>query len=370
MSPSTPKRVHIIFTGGTIAMRTNAQGQLVPANSGDELIAAIPDLAQQFTLSTQQLCNVASAHLTSEIWLQLRQAIISACADDTISGVVVVQGTDTLEETAFFLDASLSNDALHNKPIVVTGAMRSADEEGGDGPSNLRNAILAVASSEARGRGAMVGMYGRLHAARHVRKLHTTRTDAFGSLEHEILGEIASINVSANASSNTTDLDTNHAVPQVRFHSPAQRLTPSIDLPDALYSTFQQGAIDLPRVDIVSTHISCDSLLIDTSIKNGAVAIVIQALGAGNVNPNISAAIERALTQGVAIIIASRSHLGEAEPIYGYVGGGQSLVKMGAVMSHDLPAHKARIYAQLLLAQTGATAQPIQTILDGFDRLR
>lgn len=366
-------RVHIIFTGGTIAMRTNAQGQLVPANSGDELIAAIPDLAR-FTLSTQQLCNVASAHLTSEIWLQLRQAIISACADEAISGVVVVQGTDTLEETAFFLDSSLGDEQLQHKPVIVTGAMRSADEEGGDGPSNLCNAILTAASTEARDRGVMVGMYGRLHAARYVRKLHTTRTDAFGSLEHEILGEIGAFNAAANTTPNTTsdttDLNANHALPQVQFHSPAQRFTPSIDLPDSLYSAFRQGCSDLSQVDIVSAHISCDSLFIDISIKNGAAAIVVQALGAGNVNPNISAAIERALTQGIAVIIASRSYLGEAEPVYGYVGGGQSLVKMGAVMSHDLPAHKARIYAQLLLAQAGSTAQPIQTIRNGFDRLR
>ena len=360
MSPSTPKRVHIIFTGGTIAMRTNAQGQLVPANSGDELIAAIPELAQ-FSLSTHQLSNVASAHLTSEIWLQLRQEIMRACADETISGVVVVQGTDTLEETAFFLDASLSNDVLHHKPIVVTGAMRSADEEGGDGPSNLRNAILAVASSEARGRGAMVGMYGRLHAARHLRKMHTTRTDAFSSMESPILGEIVS--------TNTTNDETHQAVPQVQFHAPAQRFIPAIDLALTADSALTQGAVDLPRIDIVSTHISCDPLFIETSIKNGAAAIVIQALGAGNVNPKISTAIESALAQGVAIIIASRSPLGEAEPVYGYVGGGQSLVKMGAVMSHDLPAHKARIYAQLLLAQAGATAQPLKKIQDGFAQL-
>ena len=352
MSLNTP-RVHIIFTGGTIAMRTNAQGQLVPANSGDELIAAIPELSA-YALSTQQLCNVASAHLTSALWLQLRQAVMHACADERISGVVVVQGTDTLEETAFFLDASLSNEALHNKPVVLTGAMRSADEEGGDGPENLRNAILTAASDDARGRGAMVGMYGRLHAARHVRKLHTTRTDAFSSSEQPVLGEIIS---------------DAHTSPQVRFLTEAQRHTPSIDLPIAQHSAFQQGQVELPRVDIVSTHISCDALFIDTSIKSGAAAIVIQALGAGNVNPAISDAIERALTQGVAVVIASRSPLGATEPVYGYVGGGQSLLKIGAVMSHDLPAHKARIYAQLLLAQAGATTQPLYIIRDGFARL-
>ena len=348
-------RVHIIFTGGTIAMRTNAHGQLVPANSGDELIAAIPALAHAAALSTHQLSNVASAHLTTEHWLQLRQAIITACADDAICGVVVVQGTDTLEETAFFLDASLRNEQLHDKPIVLTGAMRSADEADGDGADNLLNAVLVAQDTAARGRGAMVCMYGRIHAARHVRKLHTTRTDAFGSLEHATLGEVRS---------NHTD-----SARSVLFHSSAVRALPSIALSE-LSSAFYSQSIELPRVEIVSTHIACGSLFIDVCIQSGSAAIVVQALGAGNVNPSISAAIERALTQGIAIIIASRSPLGETEPVYGYIGGGQSLLKMGAVMSHDLPAHKARIYAQLLLAQAGATAAPLTVVQSGFDLLK
>lgn len=348
-------RVHIIFTGGTIAMRTNAYGQLVPANSGDELIAAIPALAHAAALSTHQLSNVASAHLTTEHWLQLRQAIVTACADDTICGVVVVQGTDTLEETAFFLDASLSNEQLHNKPIVLTGAMRSADEADGDGPDNLLNAVLVAQDAASRGRGTMVCMYGRIHAARHVRKLHTTRTDAFGSLEHATLGEVCS---------NHTD-----SRYTVSFHSSAGRTLPNIALNEPS-SVFYSQPTELPRVDIVSTHISCDSLFIDTCIQSGSAAIIVQALGAGNVNPSVSTAIERALAQGIAIIIATRSPLGESEPVYGYVGGGQSLLKMGAVMSHDLPAHKARIYAQLLLAQAGATAAPLAVVQSGFDLLK
>ena len=268
---------------------------------------------------------------------------------------MVVQGTDTLEETAFFLDASLSNEQLHDKPIVLTGAMRSADEADGDGADNLLNAVLVAQDAAARGRGAMVCMYGRIHTARHVRKLHTTRTDAFGSLEHATLGEVRS--------SHTDNART------VLFHSSAARALPSIALSEPS-SAFYSQPIELPRVDIVSAHIACDSLFIDVCIQSGSAAIVVQALGAGNVNPSISAAIERALTQGIAVIIASRSPLGETEPVYGYIGGGQSLLKMGAVMSHDLPAHKARIYAQLLLAQAGATAAPLTVVQSGFDLLK
>lgn len=342
-------------------MRTNAQGELVPASSGQELIQAIPALQQVAEVSTQQLCNVASAHLTTDLWVQLRQAIMHACADETVHGVVVVQGTDTLEETAFFLDASLSNEQLHDKPVIVTGAMRHADEPDGDGSTNLLNAVLIAADDSARERGVMVGMYGRLHAARYVRKWHTTRTDAFTSLEHPLLGEIR-----------VTEAIADPSVPQssVYFYQSPQRILPTLALPDTCFGAFNNMANSMPRASVVSTHISCDSLFIDLSIKIGAAAIIVEALGAGNVNPEISTAIEAALNQGVGIVIASRSPLGEVEPLYGYVGGGQSLMKMGAVFAHDLPAHKARIYAQLLLSQAGSTSHPTQILQQGFARLK
>lgn len=333
--------VHLLFTGGTIAMRTDAQGMLVPAISGDEMIAAIPQLANVAGIRTQQLCNVASSHLSSEIWLQLCRKIITLCGDETVSGVVVVQGTDTLEETAFFLDAALSNHTLRNKPVVLTGAMRNADETDADGSANLLAAVRTAAAAQARGQGVLVCMYGRIHAPRFVRKVHTTRTDAFASFGHEALGECSSQG-------------------EVVLPQPPARLLPTIDDVSLEF---------LPRVDIVSTHIDADSCHIEAAIRAGAAGIIIEALGAGNVNPSVAAGIEGALGQGIPVVIASRCISGMVEPVYGYIGGGQYLQQKGAVSAHDLPAHKARIYLQLLLAQAGATQNPLHAVAAGFAQL-
>lgn len=358
-------RVHIIFTGGTIAMRTNAQGQLLPANTGEELLAAIPELAA-FAVSTQQLCNVPSAHLTNDHWLLMRQAVISACADENVVGVVLVQGTDTLEETAFFLDASLSNEALHDKPVIITGAMCSADEVDTDGPSNLANAVFVTQSPESKQRGVMVCMQGVIHAARFVRKIHTTRTDAFSSLEHPVLGEMVQASDVQQSSQKPPQNFQQYAI---NYHASTQRFVPIVSLPEASLGSYNT-LVEFPRVDIVSAHYHSDNLFVYASIKNGASAIIIQALGAGNVNPTMREGIERALAQGIPVVISSRVPMGETQALYGYVGGGQNLSQLGAVMAHDLPAHKARIYAQLLLAQEGATSHPKEIIQQGFESIR
>ena len=339
------QRVHIIFTGGTIAMRTNAEGLLVPASSGEALLQAIPQLEKIADISTEQLCNVASAHLTAEIWLQTRRAIMAACADEGVAGVVLVQGTDTLEETAFFLDASLSQENTRGKPIVLTGAMRNADETNADGPDNLRNAILLAVSAHSLEKPVMVCMFGRIHAARAVQKHHTTRTDAFVSTHHTPIGQVTDVG-------------------EVVFFEPrntASHQTPTLRIADELNQ--------LPKVDIIPIYVGANEDALNSSVAAGAQAIVVQALGAGNLNPSVFAAIEQALQKDIPIIIATRCWEGNAEPHYGYIGGGQTLEKIGACFAHDLPAHKARIYAQLLLAQLDKDSKKRSHIQQGFAQL-
>ena len=338
------QRVHIIFTGGTIAMRTNAEGLLVPASSGDELLQAIPQLEKIANISTEQLCNVASAHLTSEIWLQTRRAIMAACADEGVAGVVLVQGTDTLEETAFFLDASLSPADTQGKAIVLTGAMRNADEANADGPHNLRNAISIAVSAHSRERPIVACMFGKIHAARGVQKQHSTRTDAFVSTHHTPIGQVADVGEVVFLETQTTSI-----------HTPTVQIDSDLS--------------ELPKVDIIPIYVGADADAINHGIAAGAQAIVVQALGAGNLNPSVFAAIEQALQKDIPIIIATRCWEGNAEPHYGYVGGGQTLAKIGACFAHDLPAHKARIYAQLLLAQLGSMQNKVTRVQKGFAQL-
>ena len=310
-------------------MRQNAQGLLVPACSGEELLLALPDLNDTH-ISTEQLSNIASAHLTSSIWLDTRRAIIAACADELVTGVVLVQGTDTLEETAFFLDAALSKIDTRNKTIVLTGAMRNADEANTDGPQNLYNAIQLASTQFSKAPPVLVTMYGQIHAARAVQKQNSTDVDAFDSVHHSVFGQFGH--------DGQIELT---AIP-VDIHTPFIKV-------DAELRT-------LPKVDIIPFYVGADAAMLNASIANGAKALVIQAVGAGNLNPTMFAGVEHAIQSVVPVIIATRCWEGCAEPHYGYIGGGQTLAKIGACFAHDLPAHKARIYAQLLLSQNHDSA--------------
>jgi L-asparaginase len=122
-------------------------------------------------------------------------------------------------------------------------------------------------------------------------------------------------------------------------------------------------------VDIIPVYVGVDGHVLESSVDNAAHAVVIQALGAGNLNPSMFAAIEHALHKGIPIVIASRCWEGNAEPHYGYIGGGQTLAKIGACFAHDLPAHKARIYTQLLLSQASAKDKAIEHVRNGFAQL-
>ncbi len=335
--------IHIIFTGGTIAMRTDPNGLLVPACSGEELLLAIPELRDS-AIRTEQLCNIASAHLTSEIWLNTRRAIITACADPEVAGLVLVQGTDSLEETAFFMDASLSHADTLGKSIVLTGAMLNADNPQSDGPTNLLNAIR-IAGQAPKNSPVLATLLGEIHCARAVQKFHSTDVHAFASVHHPRIGQIDT----------TGHIDWIAADRWTRTPTAA----PSLD------------CAHLPKVAIIPTFVGADADLFNASIAAGAQAIVVQALGAGNVNPILYTAIESAIQRDIPVIIATRSWEGCAEPHYGYIGGGQTLAKIGVCFAHDLPAHKARIWAQLLLCQmdSGTTAARTTHLRDGFKQL-
>ena len=310
-------------------MRTDDTGMLVPAVSGEALIAAIPALQKIANITTEQFANIPSAQMTPALMLALRNKLIDDLSNNEISGVVIVHGTDTMEETAFFLDAALTS----NKPVVLTGAMRSNDQNSADGAANLLAAIQVAAANSSAGRGVMVVMNDEIHAARYVKKMDTSSVNAFASPHHMPLGQ-----KTQNGG--------------VRFYSAPRRHTPIIDV--------SRETLTLPRVDIVSMYAGADETLLNASIAAGARAIIVQAVGASSVNLELYDSIQSASEQGVAIIIASRSPLGLCAPVYGYKGGGQTLAQLGALFTHDLPAHKARLYAMLLLNSN---------IIDGFAKL-
>ncbi|GHA73235.1 putative L-asparaginase [Formosimonas limnophila] len=337
------KIIQIIFTGGTIAMRTNDAGMLVPAVSGEELVTSIPALQKIANIKTNQFANIPSAQVSPRLMWALRNEIINYLSNDEISGVVVVHGTDTMEETAFFLDGSLSNAQLSNKPVVLTGAMRSNDQLSADGMANLLAATRVAAAERSRGRGVMVVMNDEIHSARYVKKMDTSCVQTFQSPQHMPIG-------SMTHSSDDSG---------VRFITPPRRFTPVLNV--------SRETCELPRVDIISMYAGADAALFNASIAAGAQAVVVQGVGASSVNLEMYTAIESAIAQGVAVVIASRSPLGMCAPVYGYKGGGKTLAALGAAFAHDLPAHKARLYAQLLLG--GQPAHAPSAVLAGFAQL-
>jgi L-asparaginase len=320
-SPATaqasPPEVLVLATGGTIASTGNYYGDRggnVVHVSVEQLVKAAPGIDKVATLSADQFSNVSSEAIGPKQWLDLSKRITAAFAErPRLAGVVVTHGTDTMEETAFFLDLTVPSD----HPVIVTGSMRPADGIGADGPANLFNAVRAAAAPGSRGRGTMVLMDDRLFAAREVTKTNTTRVETFQAPEH---GPVA-----------IADHDT------LYFNRPR---------PSARHTFDIRNVAELPRVDVIYTYGGADSVLIDAAVAAGAKGLVIAGVGAGGTTPGQGAALRRAAQKGVTIVIGSRTGSGRVS------GGGR-----GAIPAGDLNVQKARVLLMLALAKTNDPAE-------------
>jgi L-asparaginase len=269
-------RVHIVATGGTIASTNYYSGD--PGKIGvEQLLRAVPGLDTIATISAQQFSNIASGAITPEMWLSLSRAISDTLrARPDLAGVVVTHGTDTMEETAYFLDLTVADP----RPVVVTGAMRPADGIGIDGPANLRDAVRVAGTPAARGRGTMLVMNDEIHAARVVTKSNTVRPDAFSS---PVRGDLGAADPEA-----------------IRFFREPQRR-----------SIFDISRLDsLPRVDIVYSYIGADGAAVDACVAAGARGIVVASTGRGDVPPKQRQALRRAMAKGVVVVVGSRAGSG------------------------------------------------------------
>ncbi len=325
-------RVVVLATGGTIASTYDkAKGGFVAALSGADLIAANPALAGLARIEVEQIANIASTDLTSEIWQTLARRASARLAEPDVAGVVVMHGTDTLEETAYFLDLTVTSD----KPVVVVGAQRAASEPDSDGPRNLRDAVRVAVSAEAVGKGTLVVMNGRIEAARDVTKTHTLAVETFRTLEFGTLGVV--------------DPDA------VRFYrAPTRRQR--LELP----------AGPLATVEIVMGYIGADGRVLRALLGDGGpplAGVVIEGLGLGHVSGAMAEVIADARRKGLSVVIATRVPTGRVLPLYASKGGGVSLQKLGCVRADNLSARKARVLLMLALTQTSDPAQ-LQQIFD------
>lgn len=317
--------VHVITTGGTIA--ATPSGMLIAA----DLLATIPDLAATADVTVEPFLTIGSSLITPAHWVALAARINALWVErPALSGIVVTHGTDTLEETAYFLDLTSADP----RPIVLTGAMRQANALSADGPANLRAAIVVAAAPSARQRGTLVVMNDEIHEARTVTKGHTLRVDAFSVSGNS---QIGAVNVTAlNWARRAIAQGTARAV----FTISAAQL--------------------LPRVEIIYSYAGADGQFIATAIATGARGLVIAAFGSGRITQGQSMAIQHALAQGVIVVLSSRVGNGTVEENYP-----QQLAPTpeasGVILAGDLNPQKARVLLLLALTRT-ADPQVIQTI--------
>jgi L-asparaginase len=321
--------VKLIATGGTIAMKIDPVKKApVPAISGEDLISTVPEIASVAKIEVENLSNIPSDYMSPDSWVSLQKAVVATLARPEVAGAIVSHGTDTLEESAYFLDLTVAS----NKPIVLIGAQRNASEKDFDGPRNLFNAARICVTPEAAGKGAMIAMNNQINAAREVVKTHTSDVETFKSGDYGFIG------------SADNDRVIFYRTPTRRQHIPL--------LQDKL-----------PAVEIISMYAGADGAMINAAVAAGAKGIVVQALGWGNVNKPMFAAIKNAIAKGTSVVISTRVHNGRVLPVYGFEGGGKTLQQAGAIFADNLSPQKARILLMLAL-QTTNKAGDIQKLFD------
>lgn len=321
----------LVATGGTIAMKIDpVRNAAVPAMSGEDLLATVPLVSKYAKVEVNNVSNVPSDYMDPPRWIALTSEVNRALARPEVAGVVVSHGTDTLEETAFWLDLTVNSD----KPIVLIGAQRNASEPDFDGPRNLLNAVRICVDPQSRGKGAMLAMNNQINAARDVSKTNTSSVETFKSGDFGFLGIVDNDRI-------------------VYSRAPLRRLHVAIKTDT------------MPYVEIVAMYGGADGSLVKAAVDQGAKGIVIEGLGSGNVNAPMFDAIEKAIAKGVAVVITSRVPNGRVLPNYGFEGGGKTLVDAGAVMGDDLSPQKARILLMLLLQDGVKEQKDLQSAFSG-----
>ncbi|CEK32082.1 L-asparaginase [[Clostridium] sordellii] len=311
------KKVAIVFTGGTISMTVDEKiGAAIPSLSGEQIMSMVTNIDKVADIEVFNFDEIPGPHMTPEKMLNLRNYINDILSNDDISGVVVTHGTDSLEETAYFLDLTLDTP----KPVIVTGAMRSSDELGYDGPSNLAAAVCTAISDEAYNKGVLVVLSNEVLLASEATKTNTLTLNTFKSLTCGPLGII--------------DCDK-----LVLSRDIVNRETIVVDKVESDVALIKSGA-------------GMDESFINFAADKGCKGIVIEAMGRGNIPPGMLKGVEYARSKDIPVIIATRCHSGRVFDSYGYLGSGRDLRNLGCIFAGDLPGQKARIKLIVALGKT------------------
>ena len=319
-----PKKILVLHTGGTISMQADDSGAVV--TSQDNPMNHVSNPLEGVEVHALDFFNLPSPHIKPKHMLALYQKIKEEA--DHYDGFVITHGTDTLEETAYFLDTM----EVPHKPIVLTGAMRSSNELGSDGVYNYLSALRVASDDKAADKGVLVVMNDEIHAAKYVTKTHTTNVSTFQTPTHGPLGLIMKQEI----------LYFKTAEPRVRFDlDKIQGLVPIIPV----YAGMTEELLDLLPVDQLD-------------------GLIMQAFGAGNVPKETAQKLNALIQEGLPIALVSRCFNGIAEPVYAYEGGGVCLQNAGVFFVKELNAQKARL--KLLIAiNAGLTGDELRAYMEG-----
>jgi L-asparaginase len=328
-----PARIAVLATGGTIAgaAASDVQAGYTSGQVGvEQLLAAVPQAKKLATMKGEQVANIGSQDMNDEVWLKLARRVSELASSSDVDGIVITHGTDTIEETAFFLNLVVKT----KKPVVLTAAMRPSTALSADGPLNFYNAVAVAANPQAAGRGVLVVINDWIHGASSLTKTSTTAIQTFMSPLSGLIGAVAYGEAEF-------------------FRGPVGKNTES--------SEFSlDGVTSLPRVDIVMAHENMDGALIDAAAAAGAKGIVIAGVGNGNMTASALNALAAQAKKGVVCVRASRV-------VTGRVGRNVEVDddKLGLVASLDLNPQKARVLLRLALAKTTDKAR-IQRMFDEY----
>lgn len=313
-------RIRVLATGGTIAgAQASATDYGYKSGTYDvnSLIKAVPNLDKLAAITGEQVANIGSQDMNDEIWLKLAKRVNEVLKSPDVDGILITHGTDTLEETSYFLSLVTKSD----KPVVMVGSMRPATAVSADGPGNIYNGVAIVADPHARGKGTLVSLNDEFHYARNVVKTNTTSVQTFKSLNRGPAGVVHT--------------------GKVEWFEPMDRKLGTA-------SAFSVDNLDkLPRVDVIYAHANMSADLIDAAVSNGAQGIVVAGVGDGNMTTAALDALTKAAKAGVVVVRSTR--LPEGLVLRNNEVNDD---KLGLVASGELNPAKSRVLLQLALTKT------------------
>lgn len=311
------KNILIIFTGGTFSMKIDSDtGAAIPHFSGNALMSLIPQAKELANFEIYDFGIYPGPHITPDLMLELARKISGFLSTAKYDGIIITHGTDTLEETAYFLDLTVNTPI----PIVLTGSMKNSSEPEWDGPRNLLDSMYICTNPNSRDMGVLVCLNGEINAASEVTKTHTDNIETFHSLDFGALGFVQNGRVIFN------------------------RLPRKIEKIEA--------SVINPNVDLIKCYAGMNDKYFRFAADSGVEGVVVEAMGVGNVPPAAFEGIKYVVEKGIPVVLVSRCPAGETLDIYGYPGAGKWLSKLGVIFADYLNGQKARIKLIIALGKT------------------